>query len=818
MTPTGGVSERYAHTSSVLLCLALALGSGVALGGDPPLTLEDIDLTETSGVASVVLKLSSTAEGSAVSTFTLSDPAQVVVDIANADAMPDVAALVDKGALITNVTVESFQDNGATVTRVRFFLSETVVPMVTTVGSEVRVSLDTGKRTADPLASALGGDATPERAPDEPTATSASAAAGPALLSGPQAIAASSALSSLDFQALADVSRVVIGTSTSLDYVATQPRSNLIVIDFPGAFVPQSLTRTLDASQFLSPVRVVRAYRTSTGARVAIDLRQDASYTVAKAASGLIYVDIPVPAELQREREQAEQAASGVSPSSGEQGIKNAYQSEILIGSSGRTVDPQAAFGSGGGSNDPSALLGAASGFSMDTSSASDTPYTGRRINLDFVNADIHSIFRLISSVSRLNIIASDDVKGTVTVRMEDVPWDLAFAAVLQAKGLGSQRFGNGMSSETILLDARIDGVDENLVVRVAPIETIKSEQQSALEAKRAKEELTELQLLVIPLNYAQASEISAQVSKLLGKRGSIQIDSRGNQLILQDTEDRLAQIRELVRHLDKQTPQVLIEARIVEATASFDRSLGIQWGGELDASTSTGYSTGLFFPNSVGVSGGVSQDSDDIFYSRGQDNLIVDAGASASTGSMAISLGSIPGLVSLDARLSAMESDGKGKVVSSPRITTVDNQTATIKQGAKVPYLSSSAGGTQVQFVQAALTLEVTPHITSDGKVFLNVKIANNRPDFANLVQGQPAISIKEAETQVLVADGDTTVIGGVYATEDSWSQSRVPFFSKIPVLGYLFKNSTSGTSRDEMLVFITPRIVTRSVAADGS
>lgn len=783
--------------SSVLLGLALALGSGVARGADAPLTLQDIDLVETSSVATVVLKLSATAEGSAVSTFTLSDPPQVVVDIANADAAPDVASLVDKGELITKVTVESFEDNGATVTRVRLFLASAVVPMVSTVGSEVRVSMDTGKATDDPLASALGGDATPARSADQAPASSASAAAGPTLLSGPQSIAAQSALSSLDFQALTDISRVVIGTNTSLDYVATQPRSNLIVIDFPGAFVPQSLTRTLDASQFLSPVRVVRAYRTSTGARVAIDLRQDASYTVTKAATGLIYVDIPVPAELQRERDQAEQAAASVSPSSGETGIKNAYQSEILIGSSGRTVNPQSAFGSGGGSTDPSSLLGAASGFSMDTSSASDTPYTGRRINLDFVNADIHSIFRLISSVSRLNIISSDDVKGTVTVRMEDVPWDLAFAAVLQAKGLGSQRFGN--------------------VVRVAPIETIKSEQQSALEAKRAKEELTELQLLVIPLNYAQASEISTQVTKLLGKRGSIQIDSRGNQLILQDTEDRLAQIRELVRHLDKQTPQVLIEARIVEATASFDRSLGIQWGGELDASSSTGYSTGLFFPNSVGLSGGVDQDSDDIFYSRGQDNLIVDAGASASTGSMAISLGSIPGLVSLDARLSAMESDGRGKVVSSPRITTVDNQTATIKQGAKVPYLSSSAGGTQVQFVQAALTLEVTPHITSDGKVFLNVKIANNRPDFANLVQGQPAISIKEAETQVLVADGDTTVIGGVYATEDSWSQSRVPFFSKIPVLGYLFKNSTTGTSRDEMLVFITPRIVTRSVTADG-
>jgi len=793
------MQQRTAPMGWALLGLALAFVSPVARSADPGLTLQEIDVDDSGAMSSVVLTLSAPADGSAVSTFTLAEPPQVVVDLSETAALTDVAKLVDKTTLVTNVTVEAIDDAGGKISRVRLYLSKAATPIVTTSGNQVKISLDTGEVQTDPLAAALSGsDTTAARTPDGATAT-ASAAQGPDVLSGPHALKTDPSLASLDFQALDDVSRVVIGTNTSIDYVAAQPRGNLVVVDFPGAFVPQSLTRTLDTSQFISPVKLVRAYRTSTGARIAIDLRSNSTYTVTRAPSGLVYVDIPVSEDLRTQRASAEQAAGEVSPTSNQdQGIKNAYQSEILIGGSGHTVDPQAAFGSGAGSNDPSSLVGAAAGFSMDTSSAASTPFTGRRISLDFVNADIHSIFRLISSVSRLNIIASDDVKGTVTVRMEDVPWDLAFAAVLQAKGLGSQRFGN--------------------VVRVAPIETIKAEQQAALEAKRAKEELNDLQLLVIPLNYSQASDIATQLKSVVSKRGSIQTDTRGNQIIVQDSEDRLAQVRELVRHLDKQTPQVLIEARIVEATSSNDRSLGIQWGSELDASSSSGYATGLLFPSSIGISGGVDQDGDSIFYSRGQDNLLVDLGATGSDGSLAFSLGSIPGLVSIDARLSALESEGRGKVISSPRVTTLDNETATIKQGARIPYSSTSSGGTQVQFIQAALTLEVTPHITSDDKIFLNVKIANNRPDFSNLVQGQPAIAIKEAETQLLVADGDTTVIGGVYATEDSWAQERVPFLSHIPLLGYLFKNSTSSTSRDEMLVFITPHIVTRAATESAS
>jgi type IV pilus assembly protein PilQ len=500
---------------------------------------------------------------------------------------------------------------------------------------------------------------------------------------------------------------------------------------------------------------------------------------------------------MRQQQMTAYQAEATVAPGTPDSGISNAYQKEILIGESGNTSDPQASFGTGGGANDPAAMLGMASGFMYDAGSASDQKYTGKRISLDFVNADIHSIFRLISHVSNLNIVTGDDVSGRVTVRLQNVPWDQALAAVLQAKGLGSQKFGN--------------------IIRVAPIETIKSEQQSAVEAKRAQEELTELQLLVLPLNYAQASELQAQVTELLSSRGTLQVDTRGNQLIIKETEKRLAQIRELVRHLDKETPQVLIEARVVEASSNFTQMMGIQWGAELAANASTGYSTGLLFPNSIGIAGGLSRDGQGSaqFYSPGEDSLLVDMGADASTSGVAFSLGSIPGLIDLDARLSAMESDGYGKVVSEPRISTLDNKTAKIAQGARIPYLSTSSGGTQVQFTEAALEMTVTPHITSDNQIFLDLNISNNRPDFSNLVQGQPSIQIKEAQTNVLVANGDTTVIGGVFSTESAYSTDRVPGFYKIPVLGKLFQNSAENVTRNEMMVFITPQIVTRTVSS---
>ncbi|MEE2752316.1 MAG: type IV pilus secretin PilQ, partial [Myxococcota bacterium] len=552
-----------------------------------------------------------------------------------------------------------------------------------------------------------------------------------------------------------------------------------------------------------SPVRMVRAYATRSGARVAVSLRNNVPWTVSSGADGLVHIDFTVPEEMQETRNLASQsftesAPSEPSTSGGEDGLSGAYTSETLIGEAGRTMDPQSVFGSGRGADSPASMLGGVSGFSFDSTTASSSQWSGRRINIDLVEADIHSVFRLISHVSKLNIVSGDDVSGSVTVRLVDVPWDQAFSAVLQAKGLAAQRFGN--------------------IVRVAPIETIKAETQAALEASRAREELTPLQILIIPLNYANAADVKEQIESQLSSRGSVEVDSRANQLIIKDTEEILAQIREIIRKLDQATPQVLIEARVVEANSKYSRSLGIQWGGEINASAATGYTTGLFFPSSIGIAGGNEQSDQAgaLFYSPGQDNLAVSLPASGSLGSLAFSLGSVPGVVNLDARLTAMETDGWGEIVSSPRITTLDNTSASIKQGAQIPYLSTSSGGTQVKFVQAALELTVTPHITSDDKIFMNINIENNRPDFSNLVQGQPGIQIKEAQTELLVANGDTTVIGGVFSTEQAKSMSRVPFFGQIPLIGRLFSTTSRNTSRNEMLVFVTPRVITESVSSN--
>jgi type IV pilus assembly protein PilQ len=779
--------------------------------------------------SAVSIHMGSSAEGSAISSFLLDAPNRIAIDIMDASMSPDwKEQSIVAGDFVSDIQFTQFNDQNGKIVRVEIFLKQSMDHNLQTRGDVVSVDLSSAEMAEDALAGALsGGDENATNANNDPLASALgeetqdtaldslsaaldsdafassltsdpSATFVPASkLSGPDQVPTGTALTSLDFEQLETESRIIIGVKDFDGYDVNRPRPDSLMVDIEGASLPKSLSRILDTKHFYSPVQMVRAYRTSNGARVSISLTEDAEYSVSTSTNGYLIISVPIPASMRQQQMTAYQAEATVAPGTPDSGISNAYQKEILIGESGNTSDPQASFGTGGGANDPAAMLGMASGFMYDAGSASDQKYTGKRISLDFVNADIHSIFRLISHVSNLNIVTGDDVSGRVIDRLQNVPWDQALAAVLQAKGLGSQKFGN--------------------IIRVAPIETIKSEQQSAVEAKRAQEELTELQLLVLPLNYAQASELQAQVTELLSSRGTLQVDTRGNQLIIKETEKRLAQIRELVRHLDKETPQVLIEARVVEASSNFTQMMGIQWGAELAANASTGYSTGLLFPNSIGIAGGLSRDGQGSaqFYSPGEDSLLVDMGADASTSGVAFSLGSIPGLIDLDARLSAMESDGYGKVVSEPRISTLDNKTAKIAQGARIPYLSTSSGGTQVQFTEAALEMTVTPHITSDNQIFLDLNISNNRPDFSNLVQGQPSIQIKEAQTNVLVANGDTTVIGGVFSTESAYSTDRVPGFYKIPVLGKLFQNSAENVTRNEMMVFITPQIVTRTVSS---
>ena len=797
-------TTKASRTRTVRGLLSIAITASVGaclLFGAPGLAedraVQSIDV-QAGATEKLVIQLNGEAEGSAVSFFQLPNPPQVVIDIADTSVTDDVVSLVKPGDHVDHVEVESLADPEGPMSRIRVYLKHDAEADVQTEGKVVTVTLTAAAAPSlasrpDPVQQALSGSQTASSG-----GASSSGAATPEILSGPNQLPQGPSLATLDFKNLDTVSRVIITTNQTIQYTASQPQQNLIVLDFKDAFVPQSLERAMDTSEFISPVRLVRAYKTSTGARVAISLRANTDYQVSNVGDKQIQVDVTVPAQMLADRQIAAQGFSTVSPSSGDSGrLENAYQSEQFISSSGRSVDPNSVFGVGAGANDPSSLLGFASGFLYDSMSAQSLPYSGQRISMDFVNADIHSIFRLISDVARLNIIASDEVEGTVTVKLDDVPWDQALAAVLQSKGLGSQRFGN--------------------IIRVAPIESIKSEQQTALAAKQAKEQLEEPDLLILPLNYAQAADVVPEVQSLVSSRGTVQVDTRGNQLILKETAQRLAQIRELVRHLDKQTPQVTIEARVVEASSGFTRSLGIQWGASVNASPATGAATGWSFPNSIGVSGGRSLTGTQQFFVPGADSLLVDLGSQAGdVGSMAISLGSISGVLDLDARLSALEADGFGKVISSPKITTIDNKQATISQGTQIPFLSTSSTGTSVQFVTAALELAVTPHITNDDRILMVIAVSNNRADFGLLVNGQPAIQIKRANTELLVQNGDTTVLGGVFATDESWSQTRVPGFWRIPLIGYLFRNSAQVINRNELLVFITPHIVTRALAQD--
>lgn len=797
---------------SALLVMA-ALFSVPAMAAEPAAV--DGVAVSASGNSTVVQIRLSTATAS-YSIFRASNPARLVVDITGASLGP--APEVSSGGLVSKAEFSTFQD-GAENVRLTLFLTGDAQHEARVEGNNILLTLIPGT-IEDPLAAlpekqgmdepvATAAPAPAEAAPaddpavaDEPPPEPAAPAPVPApvpapapaasaapsalptpdtnnpegiRLSGPQAVAEGAVLTSLDFQQRDKSSRVILGLKM-VEPVVSTPRADMIVIDLKNAVMPGSLRRQLDTRFFASAVDEIRAYATRDGTRVSIQLRMNSTYTVSEEG-GLYVVEIVTPPEILAQRDRALQRAASAAPSgpdtNGTGGLSNAMGGEVMISGSGRRVDPQSKLGSdGSGSPDTFAFATEAN--------TNGRSYTGRRVSIDLQDADIHTVFRFIAEYGDINIVSSDDVAGKVTVRLEDVPWDEALAAVLQSKGLGAQQFGN--------------------IIRVAPIEQIKAEQQAALDAQISQEKLAPLGIYVAPLNYAQADELTEQVESILSERGSVEVDARSNQLIVRDAEDYLAKVRQLLIQVDRPTRQITIDARFVEASSNFTRSLGITWGGSVDASAATGFPTGAFFPSSIG------------------NTLSVDMGPDGPTSALDFSLGSIPGLIDLNVRLAAMESEGWARTVSAPKLRVMDNETANIEQGARIPYLSTSNGGTQVQFVKAALELEVTPHITSEGFIFLDISLTNDRPDFARVIQGQPAIQTKQMNTRVLVADGDTAVIGGAYATTESFSQERVPGLGKIPILGYLFRNSSSAREQNEMLIFITPRIVPVDENPSGS
>jgi type IV pilus assembly protein PilQ len=429
------------------------------------------------------------------------------------------------------------------------------------------------------------------------------------------------------------------------------------------------------------------------------------------------------------------------------------------------------------------------------------------RISLDFKDADLHNIFRLIAEVSDLNIITTDDVKGKVTIRMVNVPWDQALDVILSTKGLVKIEEGN------VLRITTLDNIRKER-------EAKQKEEDDLIKARESREKLEELTTETISVNYTKAADLQKLIREkdekgkgFLSPRGSVKADERTNTLIIQDGKQQIDEIKNLIKKLDAPTPQVLIEARIVQAVTTFARALGVQWGGSYNQTAASGWAWGLTGNNPTAAPGWGFNSGTGTNLNMPSNFVVNFPPTSGFTpfGGAAISFGKLTGsLVNLDLRLQMGETDGQTKVIARPKLATLTNREAVIKQGEKIPYETTSQAGTQVQFIDAVLSLRVTPQVTPDGTIMMKVAVTRDaRGNFRSPLLQVPSIDNREASTEVLVKDGDTIVIGGIYESENTESQQGIPWLMKIPVLGWLFKNQEVQNIKRELLIFITPTLM---------
>jgi type IV pilus assembly protein PilQ len=418
-------------------------------------------------------------------------------------------------------------------------------------------------------------------------------------------------------------------------------------------------------------------------------------------------------------------------------------------------------------------------------------------VSLDFKEVEISDVLRLIADVSELNIIAGDEVKGEVTIRLVDVPWDQALDVILLTKGLGFVRVGN--------------------VLRIAPADVLKAEDEARLQEKRAKEKLEDLVVKLQPVNYATVKDVAKMVQRLLTARGTVDTDIRTNTLIIKDINAVIDEAVALVKAIDTQTPQVLIESKIVEANLDFSRELGAVWAFGTQPLVD-GFDEGSGQRQDLGGNDVRFHDNPLLTDFTETFNHVSVANPITSVANGLVDFGAflLDEKLNVELRIEAAESNGEGKVISSPRVVTLDNKRATIEQGISIPFQTFENGDAKLEFIDAVLKLDVTPHITADRSIIMKLQVQRNAPDDSvQTPTGSPAIAKNEAATETLVKDGQTLVIGGIYVVQKADRHSGVPYFQNIPVLGYAFRNNEVRDQRKELLVFVTPRIVANPEAA---
>jgi type IV pilus assembly protein PilQ len=416
--------------------------------------------------------------------------------------------------------------------------------------------------------------------------------------------------------------------------------------------------------------------------------------------------------------------------------------------------------------------------------------YNGHPVSLDFQGADLRAVLRTFAEISGLNIVIDPAVTGTVDVALRDVPWDQALDIILRANKLGYM----------------IDGT----IVRIAPLTTLSDEESQRRKLGEERALSGQLEVLTKKLSYAKAEETQALLTKsVLSQRGSVQVDARTNTLIITDLADRLTLASDLIGTLDQPQPQVEIEARIVQTNKNYARALGVQWGFGGRVDPSLGNTTNLAFPNNGSLTGRTGATQGPASGATTAQPTAVNLGVVGPNSAVGLALGSVNGAFNLDVALSALETTGNGRILSNPRVTTQNNVAAEMTQGVQIPIQVVSNNTVTVSFRDAALTLKVTPQITAANTVIMQVNLENASPDFTRAINNIPPINTQRAITQVLVNDGQTTVIGGIFVSQEQNQSDRTPGLGMIPLLKWLFKRETVNDQNTELLVFITPRII---------
>jgi type IV pilus assembly protein PilQ len=788
-------NKNVSHFRPGLLLLVVA---GLWAAGLTPLAFEPAAAPQVTGPAAAApeLKGLSAKAGRRITTVTIEtsdpvayltnrpDPMTLLVDLREVDAARAARTVLEAKGIVAGASIEqALGADGVRVARVRISLTQPAAHQVRSKRNLIYIDLD----SAFPLG----------------TVGSASAGAGPT----PAGAQFATALESVRAEAKPTGASITLTGNGELIAQSVTPLGDgtpRVVIDFP------NVRSQAPAEVFVGRGPVSAVHVTTTGivptTRVVVDLMRPASYRVIPPEDGekdfTILFEDSEPAELASK-------LSGSTDVVALDPIEALLKRGIGLGAmsaSGPSAAPARGASRGSGPLGATGTVGGARGsgplaqvpqqgaipqLPPATQGSSQQRFSGHPVTLEFEGADLRTVLRTFAEISGLNIVIDQSVQGSVDVSLHEVPWDQAL--------------------DIILRDHKLGYSVEGTIVRIAPLNVLADEESQRRKLADERALSGDLEVLTRPLSYAKAADLTALLTRTaLSSRGDIQIDPRTNTIIIRDLASRLQSAAQLIDSLDRPQPQVEIEARIVTTTRDFARRLGVQWGFNGRVAPELGNTTGLAFPNQGSLSGrtGGIQGSNQ-GGGADQASTAVNLGVSPATSAIGLALGSVNGAFNLDVALTALESSGNGRILSTPRVATQNNVAAEITQGVQIPIQTVANNTVTVTFQDAALKLNVTPQITAANTVIMQVQLENSSPDFSRAVQGIPPIDTQRAVTTLLVSDGQTSVIGGIYVNNQQTTNGRTPGLYKIPLLGWLFKRQELTDQSRELLIFITPRII---------